>query len=624
MSAGEFFMPIKREHRRVRSIQKRIAVVYILVFTAFLSVLGGMTYVVFQKTLTQQVMTDHEHLLKQSQENIDLLVSNINYAFVYMSADQYTAEILNHRNLDTVSAYNYARLLKQQFTNFVDLPATDLNTVYCAYLFLNPSEPLSAWLPSFNTGGKHTASGVYNTDAVENTAWYQQAVKTHGQLGFSVQKDASGVNQIYISKLIINPYIFSDSMGVALFVVSPDAFAQQIQMSQYTKSTTILLTDNHKNVIYSGTPSGGAQPANADILQAVQQNQIDSVCKTVSIDGEPYIITSNQLQWGWYMISAVPYSSLTSGMRPVLYLIMLILTGAILLGAFFVIFVARKISKPIIMLTRTMEHFNVEEAPHLPNVKLPNDEVSQLYTSFTDMTLRIRTLIADIRESHARQLQAEYDAMQAQINPHFLYNTLNSINWMIIMRKEYDISNAVSALSGIMQYSISRKGSEATVADELQHVDKFLVIEKLHYGEKVQYSCAVSEACQNCVVPKIILQPLVENAIVHGIACKEGNGHIQITGEVADGLLKMQVLDDGCGVDAAQINQRLQNGDLVPAKEHGIGVVNVNNRIRMMFGEQYGLTYSSNEKGGATVTVQLPARIKKSPQERLPGEFSKL
>ncbi|WBY63969.1 sensor histidine kinase [Thermocaproicibacter melissae] len=613
-------MPSKKRRGRVHSIQKRIAIIYILVFTAFLSFLGGMTYVIFQKTLTQQVMTDHEHLLKQSQENIDLLVSNINYAFVYMSADQYTAEILNHQDLDTVSAYNYIRLLKQQFTNFIDLPATDLNTVYRAYLFLNPNEPLAKWLPSYNITSENMESGVYNTDAVKDASWYRQAVETHGELVFTVQKDEDKTNEIYISKLIINPYIFSDSIGVALFVVSPNAFAQQIQMPQYAESTTILLTDNHKNVIYNAAPSVGTQPSSTDILQAVDRNQIDNVCKTVSINGEPYIISCNQLQWGWYMISAVPYSSLTSRMRPVLYMIILILIIVILLGAFFVIFAAKKISKPIIMLTKTMEDYNAGEVPNLPDVKLPNDEVSQLYASFADMTSRIQTLIEGIKESHNRQLQAEYDALQAQINPHFLYNTLNSINWMVIMRKEYDISNAISALSAIMQYSISRRDSEATIADELQHVEKFMVIEKLHYGEKVQYSCTVSEACNDCMVPKIILQPLVENSIIHGIACKNGSGYIQITGDVIDGLVKLQVTDNGVGVDAEQMNQRLKNEDLVPAKEHGIGVVNVNNRIRMMFGEQYGLIYSSNEEGGTTVTVQLPA-IKKSPQDKLAGKF---
>lgn len=607
-------MTVEKSGRR-KSIQRKIAVVYICVFTAILSVLGGMTYFMFQKVLTERVVKDHEHLLNQSEENIDLLVSNINYAFVYMSADQYTAEILNHRNLNTVTAYNDIRLLRQQFTNFVDLPATDLNSVYRAYLFLNPDEPLSAWLPSYGADGKQmAASGVYNIDAVRNADWYRQAAETGGQLNFSVHKDSGGANQLYITKLISNPYIYSDSLGVALVMISPDAFAKQLQMSRYTESTKILLTDDRKNVIYSDTPEDADLPGDAEILRAVKENGIDSSCKTAYIDGKPYIVSSNQLEWGWYMISAVPYSGLTSGLRPVLYLIVLILVAFILLGAFFVSFAAKQLSKPIISLTRAMERLDVEKGPSLPDVKLPNDEIGRLYGSFEAMVTRIRKLIGDIRESHDRQLRAEYDALQAQINPHFLYNTLNSINWMVIMRKEYGISKAISALSGIMQYSISQRGSEATVADELGHVEKFLVIEKMHYGDKIHYRCSVAPECMECAVPKIILQPLVENAIVHGIACREGAGNIEIRGRVANGILTMQVEDDGCGADAELLNRRLQSGDLVPAKEHGIGIVNVNNRVRLKFGEGCGLHYDRNNMGGVTVTVTMPAKKKEAPR----------
>ena len=601
-------MLLKKRDGHTRSIQRRITVIYVVVITVLLSVLGSITYCMFRKVLTEQVVMDHEHMLKQSEENIDLMVNNINYAFVYMSADQYTAEILNHSDLDTVSAYNYIRLLKQQFTNFVDLPATDLDSVYRAYLFLNPREPLSPWLPSYGNGGQEMIySGVYNTDTVKDQEWYRQAESTGGQLIFSVKETQATPKMLYIAKLISNPYIYSDSLGVALIIISPDAFARQLKMSQYSSPTRIMLTDSQNAIIYSNAAEDADLPGDADIVGAVQKNKINSACQMVNIGGELYIVSSNQLQWGWYMISAVPYSSLTSGLRPIFYLIICILVLFILLGVLFTALAAKRISGPIVLLAKTMERFDVEKGTCMNDSELPDDEIGKLYSSFEDMVARIRKLICDIKRSHEKQLEAEYETLQAQINPHFLYNTLNSINWMIIMRREYDISEAVSALSGIMKYSISRKGSRTTVAEELQHVEKFLVIEKLHYGDKIDYCQNVSENCMDCAVPKIILQPLVENAIVHGIAAGEGTGRIEIQGQIYDGVLTIRVLDNGSGADTELINRGLADGDLPPAKEHGIGALNVHSRIRMMYGNRYGLHYTRNESGGVTVTIALPA-----------------
>lgn len=596
-----------REKKKVRSLQKRITLIYVAVITVFLSALGGLTYCTFRRVLTEQVVTDHEHMLKQSEENIDLMVNSINYAFVYMSADQYTAEILNHSDLDTVSAYNYIRLLKQQFTNFVDLPATDLDTVYRAYLFLNPREPLSPWLPAYGSGGESTYSGVYNTEAVKNQTWYRHAEQTGGKLIFSVHKNSGGQNLLYISKLISNPYIYSDSLGVALVTVSPDAFARQLRMSRYSEPTRILLTDDRNTVIYSNAGEDADLPGDSDVIGAVRSNGIESGCKPVKIGGELYMVSANQLQWGWYMISAVPYSSLTSGLKPILYLILLIPALFIVLGVLLSALAAKKITRPITLLAKAMERFDPEKEPCRKPARLPNDEIGKLYASFAAMVARIRGLISDIQKSHEKQLEAEYEMLSAQINPHFLYNTLNSINWMILMRGEYEISEAVSALSGVMQYSIGKKSSSASVKEELAHVEKFLVIEKLHYGDKIEYVQTVAQDCMNCVVPKIILQPLVENAIVHGVAGREGKGRVEILGAVRGEVLTLQVSDNGAGTDPERINTSLAEGSLVPAKEHGIGVLNVHNRIRMMYGEPYGLHYERNASGGITVTATCAA-----------------
>lgn len=479
--------------------------------------------------------------------------------------------------------------------------------MYRAYLFLNPEETLSPWLPDYSKNIDIKESGIYNSGQVKDTKWYKEAERSNGKLIFHINKDSNGKNQLYIAKLISNPYTnHFNPVGVALIILYYDTFNKQLKMSQYAEPARMLLTDSGKNVIYSNTNVSNNLPNDEEVIKAVNQNKVTASCKTAEIKGNSYFVSCNQLKWGWYMISAVPCSNITSGLNSMLYPILFVILLFVILGTFFTAMAAKKISKPIIMLSNAMENLDINKGPCFGKEKIPNDEIGMLYVSFKEMVQKIQKLILDIRESHKKQLEAEYDMLQAQINPHFLYNTLNSINWMIIMRKEYDISNAVSALSSIMQYSISRKGNKAQISDELRHVEKFLDIEKLHYGNKISYSCNMDKNALDCIVPKIILQPLIENAIIHGIAKKEDKGYIKVDGEIKDDILTIKVKDNGTGTDTDKINMQLENGSAIPAKD-SIGIANVHNRIRMMFGKPYGLHYDSNSYGGVTVTVTLAA-----------------
>lgn len=236
-------------------------------------------------------------------------------------------------------------------------------------------------------------------------------------------------------------------------------------------------------------------------------------------------------------------------------------------------------------------------------------EIRQLGGSFNSMMDKIRELLGMVYKEQRDKREAEIRTLQAQINPHFLYNTLDTIRWMAEEHQAGDIVKLVSALTKLFRVSLSRGREVISLADEMEHVRSYLYIQKVRYEDKLNYRIDVPDALLSLRVHKLILQPLVENAIYHGIKQKRGEGHISLTGLRRGKLLILRVEDDGAGMTAeqcAQLNAALRaSGNR--EYDHGYGIFNVNDRIRLSYGKEYGLYCRINEYGGITVELICPA-----------------
>ena len=242
------------------------------------------------------------------------------------------------------------------------------------------------------------------------------------------------------------------------------------------------------------------------------------------------------------------------------------------------------------------------------------DEVGELATSFNNMIEQINVLM-EIREENQKQLRkAELETLQAQINPHFLYNTLDSISWMARLKRIDEVEEMIEALTMFFRIGLSRGKEIITLEDELQHIHSYLRIQQVRYRNKLSYTIDIPQTLHKYLVVKMTLQPLVENAIYHGIKEKRGKGMISITGAEDKDMLILKVKDTGKGMlpeMVAKLNQSLQNGEEMDASEkfHSYGVQNVQRRIQIRFGKQYGLYYESTYMEGTTVTIKLPKEI---------------
>ncbi|MBE5811903.1 MAG: sensor histidine kinase [Clostridiales bacterium] len=273
--------------------------------------------------------------------------------------------------------------------------------------------------------------------------------------------------------------------------------------------------------------------------------------------------------------------------------------------------VTRRITEPIGVLSRKAQQFGSGDFTPTP-VETHITELQTLDTGFNDMARRVDALMTKQVEDQRSLHRAELELLQAQINPHFLYNTLDSIAILAESDRGEDVVTMVTSLSTFFRNSLNKGEDVLTLGAECSQVTSYLEIQQIRYSDILRYEISVPQELMDCMVPKLILQPLVENALYHGIKNRRGMGLITVTGEERDGKLLLKVTDNGAGMDEEQVRE-LQAG-IYEDKHTGLGLVNVHKRIRLYCdgspagSEPYGLSFKSCVGKGTTVSVLLPMK----------------
>lgn len=278
---------------------------------------------------------------------------------------------------------------------------------------------------------------------------------------------------------------------------------------------------------------------------------------------------------------------------------MLVLLAALLAGGI----LSRVLTNPLHRLARAMEDFERSAGSFTFHTIGGTREVQELSDSFGHMVRRIQQLMATVREEEINLRKTELKALQAQINPHFLYNTLDSIAWMCERGKNADAVRMVHALARLFRISISKGHELIPIAKEIEHAESYLQIQKYRYKNQFTYHFSVDPACTDYLCNKITLQPIIENAITHGLDLMVEEGHIEVTVRQDGEDILFVVSDNGVGMDEEQLKAILHRE---PTDRTGIGIKNVNDRLRIYFGEGYGLQIESVPDEGTSVTVRMP------------------
>ncbi len=269
---------------------------------------------------------------------------------------------------------------------------------------------------------------------------------------------------------------------------------------------------------------------------------------------------------------------------------------------------SRRISQPLNRLCSHIVRLTDEDNLTVnPEIERGEDEVAEIGKVFNRLVRHINDLILRQKEMYEQKQRLEINALQAQINPHFLYNTLDSIRWMAVIQKSTSIANTVMSLENLLRNMAKGAGDKISLGEELSFVQDYVNLQQVRYVEIFDYICQVPKECMDCRIVKMTIQPIVENVILHGIEPTGTYGEIRIGARKEGEDLCIYVEDNGAGMDEEELDGVLKDrGKKNKNSMSGIGIVNVHERLKMIYGERYGLFYESEKGIGTRVTVRIP------------------
>lgn len=376
--------------------------------------------------------------------------------------------------------------------------------------------------------------------------------------------------------------------------------------TQYVGEGSIFILNSNHKVVSSKDKSLLGRAMKEVSLKGVKADSQFGFYKA-KIKGEHhYISYSETMNNGWKLVSIVPANQYLSQVMMLRNSILIVAVLVAVLAVSVAVLISKSISTPISKLSEAMIKFGKGDFSANSEI-YSDDEIGRLSQSFNRMVEDIQHLIETVYKEQLLKQRAQLKSLQMQINPHFLYNTLETINWMARIKGASDIGSVVKSLGDLMRTTIS--GSDfISIRDEIKGLNNYLNIQRCRYGDKFDAIITIDPVLYEIKIPKLIIQPIVENAIVHGIEQKIGKGTVSITGKIEEDIVNILIEDDGIGMTSTAINKVLENSDDLKSEGHTlIGINNVDKRIRMYYGERYGLQIQTVQGEGTKMTIRFPA-----------------
>jgi len=313
-------------------------------------------------------------------------------------------------------------------------------------------------------------------------------------------------------------------------------------------------------------------------------------------------------QFKWTVCTEIPLKVVYSEIKSLTGFFIVMSVASILLTLLIYYKISSNFSKRIRELVEIMERIKAGDLESRFKMRY-TDEISRIGSNLNEMTDRIKQLIFNISEKQLQKREAELSALQSQINPHFLYNTLETVRMVAIVNKDREAAGIIKTLSDLFRYSINRKKDVVYIEQEVEHMKKYLEIQSVRYEDKFDVDINIDSDILAFKTIKLILQPIVENAIYHGIETKPGKGYIGISGTKCDNEIRFVIEDNGIGIDEEELRSIKDDLEVVGSKEkkRSIGLKNVSDRIKLYFGPQYGIDIQSSKEKGTKIVIRIPA-----------------
>lgn len=569
------------------SMQRMISISFTIIAVTGMIMVGGTLYLRFIHSKEEMVSKNNVLMLEQVNLNLDSYL----------------------RSMMKISNTTYYSVIKKN-----DFSKNNVNKELNLLYESNKDSLVSICIFS-EYGQVVSASPVAQVkDSVDprQSEWFINAKNKSENLHFStphVQNLFIDPNYKYrwvvsLSRAVDITYSGKIASGVMLVDMNFTGIEQLFRNVNVGNSGYIYLIDSEGEIIYHPRQ----QLIYSNLIQEnniVASNYEDGNHKE-KFNGENRVVTVKTVGYtGWKIVCVTPMKDITYSYRPmgifVLFVMLFLMTILILLN----MFVSSRITNPIVELERSVKKFESGEKNIGINIS-GSYEIQHLGKAIKSMVEQMNILMENIIHEQESKRKSELNALQAQINPHFLYNTLDSIVWMIENENYDGAIIMVTALARLFRISLSKGKNVIPLSDEIEHVRNYLTIQNIRYKNKFTYKIECEEETLNLASIKLVIQPLVENAIKHGMEFMDGDGEIIVKSYIENEELFIDVIDNGLGMPQETAEQILRGEKKLKGKGSGIGLKNVNERIQIYFGKIYGLQIYSEPDEGTTIRIHIP------------------
>lgn len=585
---NKYFRRMKKN--KSRGIQSTIMLVFSVISISIMLILGIVMYFRFSTLSRGKTIQSTEKLMEQAGENLeDYLVSM--------------------RQISDAVYYNVIK--ENDFSDQSDVIQQGMDLLYEA----NKGNLRS--IAVYNGSGSLIAAEPVASQKedpnVTRQGWYIQAMEKMENMHFSTPHIQNlfddGTLRYYwvISLSRVAEFTIHGDPQIGVLLVDMDYFSISRMMRQINTLNNgqyYYLCDSSGEIVYHPRQiqiSDGIYEENSKRAATYKDGVYDE-----AFQGENRKVVVNTISYtGWKLVGVIPYSTFNHGMVNLRYFAaMMILLMTMMLVVINRV-VSLRISSPILKLNQSVRKYEAGEKPEI--YIGGSQEIRHLGYSIQKSYEQIDELMKEIVLEQNERRKSELDALQGQIHPHFLYNTLESITWMIEGERNDEAVFMISQLARLFRISLSKGRTVISVKDELQHAQSYMNIQKVRYKNSFSVTFDVEEELYSYCTVKLILQPILENAINYGVGNMEDGGEIRITGRREGDLIVLAVSDNGLGMSEEEVALVLTDSNRIHKHGSGVGLVNVNSRIQILVGKEYGLVVESEPDEGTRVSIHIPA-----------------
>ncbi|AEE96380.1 sensor histidine kinase [Mahella australiensis] len=568
-------------------LRDKLMVSYFIILALALSIFGAFAFERASAVIKQQVQASTQQTVIQAKNNLQSYMRDVENVLMKIHVDSTVQNVLGKPQPN--NGFQLNRDIKNLESAILGADIFRKKTSSIQLFAFNKAD-----YPSINLG-----DSIFSSNDVEQEDWFRRTVEMGGKIYWYING-----RQICSARLIIDVSDPRRVLGVVNASVDITQFLGGVDRIRIGKTGKVFLVNDDR--IIAGTESELTRMLSNEpgFFSTIYENKQGSVFKGLN-KNEYLIIYDELIGPKLKVVGTVPTSELVENIGIIRNALFLIAAISLIIAFLSSIFISYKISAPIYALADRMKSFDSDQYTKVPVYS--NDEIGEIYNSFNKMLERIQQLIDEVNEQSRREKEAEMKALQAQINPHFLYNTLDSINWLAIKAGADDISLMVNSLANFLRFSLNKGREFISIANELEQVRSYIIIQKFRFKNKFDVIYHIHEEVLSYTIIKLTLQPLVENAINHGFDGIEYKGLIEIKAYKDEKYIHLQVNDNGKGADIDSLNKMLLEGGGESMNEMGYGIRNVNERLKLYFGEGCGLYFEDSQYGGITANIKVRA-----------------